>query len=158
MRAVNVPGLQLTGEEQEIVEVYRRLLEGWNVRSAEGMAEPFAEDGELIGYDGSHIVSRGEIIDHLQPIFAHHRTAAFVAKVRSVSLLGPEAAMLRAIAGMVPDGAADINPQVNTHHTMVVVKHEGEWRIALFQNTPAQFHMRPELVEQMTEELRQLIS
>jgi len=28
--------------------------------------------------------------------------------------------------------------------------------IALFQNTPAQFHGRPELAQQLTEELRQL--
>jgi len=34
------------------------------------------------------------------------------------------------------------------------VKIDGEWRIKLFQNTPAQFHGRPELVEQMTDELR----
>ncbi|TMB75962.1 MAG: DUF4440 domain-containing protein, partial [Chloroflexi bacterium] len=27
----------------------------------------------------------------------------------------------------------------------------------LFQNTPAQFHGRPELVQQLTEELRQLL-
>ncbi|MGZ4033139.1 MAG: SgcJ/EcaC family oxidoreductase, partial [Tumebacillaceae bacterium] len=32
-----------------------------------------------------------------------------------------------------------------------------DWQIALFQNTPAQFHGRPELVEQMTAELRELI-
>lgn len=30
-------------------------------------------------------------------------------------------------------------------------------RSALFQNTPAQFHGRPELVEALTEELRQLL-
>jgi hypothetical protein len=32
-----------------------------------------------------------------------------------------------------------------------------KWRIALFQNTPAQFHGRPELVQQLTEQLRQLL-
>jgi hypothetical protein len=29
---------------------------------------------------------------------------------------------------------------------------------ALYQNTPAQFHGRPELVQKMTEELQQLLS
>jgi hypothetical protein len=29
------------------------------------------------------------------------------------------------------------------------------WRIELFQNTPAQFHGRPELVSEMTAELQQ---
>ena len=31
------------------------------------------------------------------------------------------------------------------------------WRIALYQNTPAQFHGRPELSRALTEELRQLL-
>jgi hypothetical protein len=58
---------------------------------------------------------------------------------------------------MVPPQQSDLNPNVNTHHTLVVVKGEGEWRIQLFQNTPAQFHGRTELVEQMTAELRALL-
>ncbi len=41
--------------------------------------------------------------------------------------------------------------------TLVAVKSDGKWRILLFQNTPAQFHGRPELVQQMTEELRRLL-
>ncbi|MBX6395080.1 MAG: SgcJ/EcaC family oxidoreductase [Alicyclobacillaceae bacterium] len=130
----------------------------WNKRSADAMAEPFAEDGELIGFDGSQCIGRAEIVSHLQPIFASHATPAFVAKVRGVRFLSSEAAILRAVAGMVPQGQTEIDPKLNTHHTLVTVKREGKWRIALFQNTPAQFHGRPELVRKLTEELQQLLS
>jgi hypothetical protein len=41
--------------------------------------------------------------------------------------------------------------------TLVAAKRDGKRRVALFQNTPAQFHGRPELVESLTEELRQLL-
>jgi ABC-type lipoprotein export system ATPase subunit len=34
---------------------------------------------------------------------------------------------------------------------------EDQWQIAVFQNTPAQFHRRPELAKNMTDELRQLL-
>ena len=51
-------------------------------------------------------------------------------------------------------GEEDIDPAFNTHHTLLAVKIGEEWKIELFQNTPAQFHGRPHLVEQMTEELR----
>jgi uncharacterized protein (TIGR02246 family) len=77
--------------------------------------------------------------------------------VKDVRFLSSEIAILRAIAGMVPPKQSDINPNVNTHHTLVVVKGDGNWRIQLFQNTPAQFHGRPELVEKMTDELRELL-
>lgn len=55
-----------------------------------------------------------------------------------------------------PPGKTDINAAVNAIQTLAAKRHDGEWRIASLQNTPAQFHGRPELVEQLTEELRRL--
>ncbi|MBT2737592.1 SgcJ/EcaC family oxidoreductase [Neobacillus sp. C211] len=146
-----------SSELKEVKAIYAQLLDAWNDRSAEGMAELFADDGENIGFDGSQSIGRQEIFSHLKPIFEHHPTARFVSKVKDVRFLGSEIAILRAIAGMVPPKQSDLNPNVNTHHTLVVVKRNGDWRIQLFQNTPAQFHGRPELVEKMTAELRELI-
>ncbi|MEH7747189.1 SgcJ/EcaC family oxidoreductase [Neobacillus drentensis] len=144
-------------ESKDVQAVYKKLLDAWNERSAEGMAALFTEDGESIGFDGSQSIGRQEILSHLKPIFEHHPTARFVSKVKDVLFLSSEIALIRAIAGMVPPGQSDINPNVNTHHTLVVVKRGEDWQIQLFQNTPAQFHGRPELVEEMTEELRELI-
>jgi len=66
-------------------------------------------------------------------------------------------AILRAIVGMVPPGQVDLNPALNAHQTVVASRREGIWRIELLQTTPAQFHGRPDLVQQMTEELRQVL-
>jgi uncharacterized protein (TIGR02246 family) len=151
------PAHSLSTDETEVRALYQQLLKGWNERSADDMAEPFAEDGELIGFDGTQIFGRAEIISHLQEIFDNHLTPSFVHKVRSMRFLGPEVAVLRAVAGMVPHGKSDLDPNLNTHHTLIAVKSEDKWRIVLFQNTPAQFHGRPELVQKMTEELQQLL-
>jgi uncharacterized protein (TIGR02246 family) len=136
-------------------DLYARLLESWNRRDAEGYATLFAEDAALIGFDGSQAAG-AEILDHLTPIFADHPTAAYVSKVRGVRPLGPDAAVLRAIAGMVPPGQRELNPDLNAVQSLVAQQHAGSWRIVLFQNTPAQYHGRPELAEQHTAELRQL--
>ncbi|WP_026568639.1 SgcJ/EcaC family oxidoreductase [Bacillus sp. UNC41MFS5] len=144
-------------ESKDVQAIYKKLLDAWNERSAEGMAALFTDDGESIGFDGSQSIGKQEIFSHLKPIFDHHPTARFVSKVKEVRFLSAEIALLRAIAGMVPPGQSDINPNVNTLHTLIVVKREGDWQIQLFQNTPAQFHGRPELVEEMTEELRELL-
>lgn len=141
----------------EVTAVYHRLIQAWNDRNARGMADLFLEDGESIGFDGSMSIGREEVYAHLSPIFEHHPTARFVSIVKYVRHLSSDAAMLRAIAGMVPPGQTELNPKVNTHHTLIVMKVENAWRIQLFQNTPAQFHGRPELVERMTEELRQAL-
>jgi hypothetical protein len=58
---------------------------------------------------------------------------------------------------MIPPAQADLDPNLNALQTLVASKHDGQWCIVLFQNTPAKFHGRPELVQQMTEELRQLL-
>ncbi|WP_284286514.1 SgcJ/EcaC family oxidoreductase [Alicyclobacillus fastidiosus] len=132
-------------------------MNAWNNQNARGLANLFVDDGEQIGFDGSQSIGPDEISEHLAPIFEHHRTAQFVSKVKSIRFLSHDITILRAIAGMVPPGQSDLNPSVNTHHTLVTQEIEGSWKIKLFQNTPAQFHGRPELVEQMTEELRQLL-
>ena len=144
-------------DEMEVRTLYRELLDGWNQRNAEAFAAPFAEDGEAIGFDGSEMTGRVEITTTLGQIFADHVTASYVSKVRSVQPLSPEVAILRAIVGMIPPGQSDLNPAVNAHHTLVAAKRDGIWRIELLQTTPAQFHGRPDLVQHMTEELRQVL-
>lgn len=145
-------------DETEVRALYHRILDGWNARSAEDFAAPFAEDGAAIGFDGSQHTGRAGIAADMRRIFADHVTATYVAKVGSVRRLGPDVALLRAIVGMVPPGQSDINPAANALQTVVATKREGQWRVVLFQNTPAQFHGRPELVEQMTEELRRVLA
>jgi uncharacterized protein (TIGR02246 family) len=143
--------------EVEIRALYKNLLESWNRRKATEMAALFAVDGSIVGFDGSQMNGQGEIAASLGQIFAEHMTAAYVGKVREVRLLSTEVALVRAVVGMVPPGQSDLNPAKNALQTLIAVKHTGQWRIALFQNTPAQFHGRPDLAGQMTDELRQLL-
>lgn len=140
-----------------VQKLYQTLITAWNDRDAEGMAKLFSEQGVLIGFDGSKLIGKDEILSHLKPIFEDHPTAPFVTKIKCIRPLGKDAAILHAIAGMIPPGKTDIEPNVNAHQTLVAVKKNGVLQIELFQNTPAQFHGRPELVEQMTEELRELL-
>jgi uncharacterized protein (TIGR02246 family) len=149
----NVP----SPDEIEIRALYQQLLDSWNKRSADAFAAVFTLDGHVIGFDGSQMSGRAEIAGTLGQIFADHLTAPYVSKVREARLLSSDVAVLRAVVGMVPPGQSDINPAVNAIQTLVAVRRNGTWSIALFQNTPAQFHGRPVLVQQLTEELRQLL-
>ncbi|ARF15950.1 SgcJ/EcaC family oxidoreductase [Sporosarcina ureae] len=142
----------------EVNSLYQRLIDAWNLRDANGMAELFTEQGIQIGFDGSKVVGREEILSHLASIFENHPTAPFVTKVKDVRAIGNDTAIVQAIAGMIPPGKTDIEPTVNTLQTLVAVNKYSNWQIVLFQNTPAQFHGKPELIEQMTDELRQLIT
>jgi uncharacterized protein (TIGR02246 family) len=137
--------------------LYERFLIAWNRRDAGAMARCFAPNGSIVGFDGSQVDSRGAIEAHLRPIFADHPTAAYVAKVREVRALCPDVILLRAVAGMVPPGGADVNPAMNTVHTLVATCDSGDWSAALFQSTPAAWHGRPHDSAALTEELRGLV-
>ncbi|OAI56723.1 hypothetical protein AYO47_08720 [Planctomyces sp. SCGC AG-212-M04] len=134
--------------------LYHRLLDRWNERNGRGMAELFAEDGSVVGFDGSQLNGRAAIEAEMVRIFEHHQPAAFVGIVREVRRLTEDVELLRAVAGMVPPGHDDINPAVNAIQSLIAVRQGSEWKLALFQNTPAQFHGRPELSEALTADLR----
>ncbi len=147
----------LSHKEVLVRELYQKLLEAWNQRDAQAFAALYEDNGNQIGFDGSQVNGRVNIEAHLSQIFANHMTATYVSKVQEVRFLSAETAILRAIVGMIPHGQHDLNPAVNAIQTLVAIRREDEWKVALFQNTPAAFHGRPEAVAQMTEELRQLM-
>ena len=146
-----------TDVEATLTRLYGDLLALWNRRDAAGMAALYAPKGGQVGFDGSTVTGPDEIAAHLAPIFKDHPTPRFIGKVREVRNIGSGAALLRAVAGMIPAGEDDINPAVNAIQTLVASRSsDGTWRIEMFQNTPAQFHGRPAEQEKLTAELRQL--
>jgi uncharacterized protein (TIGR02246 family) len=144
-------------DEAAVRDLYRRVLDGWNGRDGAAFAAPFAADGDTIGFDGSRHAGRDDIAATIGSIFADHQTGKYVGKVRRVRFIAPSVAILDAIAGIIPPGQSELKPDLNAIQTMVIAKTEEGWRIALYQNTPAQYHGRPELAEALTEELRALL-
>jgi len=143
--------------DHPIRRLYEQILIAWNQRDATAMAAYFEEDGNLVGFDGTQADSRADIEDHLRPIFADHPTAAYVAKVREIRMLGRNVGLLRAVVGMIPPNSDDINPAGNTIQTLVAVQNADGWQAALFQSSPAAWHGRPQDSAELTEELRDVM-
>jgi uncharacterized protein (TIGR02246 family) len=143
---------------EQVRSLHTALIDAWNRRDAKAMSDLYAEDGSQVGFDGSEMSTPQSIFAHLEPIFRDHPTARFVTKVREVRMIGDKAALLRAVAGMVPPGATKIKPEVNAIQSLVASKRDGLWRIELFQNTPAAWHGRPQDVEKLTAELQKLVT
>ena len=135
-------------------DLYARLIDAWDKRNARDFALLFASGGNLVGFDGSQVNGQLEVGAHLTEIFAHHQTPRYVSIVREVRLLASDVTLLRANTGLVPSGKDDIDPTLNAVQLVVAVQKGGAWKIALFQNTPAALHERPDLVKKLTEELR----
>lgn len=140
-----------------VSSLYRRFLDSWNERNAAAMAALFAEEALLVGFDGSLMFGPQEIETTIGQIFADHQTAPYVGLVREARRLTADSALLHAVAGMPVRGESKVNPAANAIQNLVAVRQDSEWRIALLQNTPAQFHGRPEASRKLTEELQQLL-
>jgi hypothetical protein len=74
-----------------------------------------------------------------------------------VRALAPGVMLLRSVLGMVPPGKDELKPDVNAIQSLVITKRDADMKVALLQNTPAAFHGRPELAQQLTSELSDVL-
>lgn len=144
-------------QEQEIRHLYQALLDSWNRQDARAFAALFADDGNTIGFDGSLMQGSEHIAQELSRIFSSHKVSRYVSIIREVRRVSPSVCLLRANAGMVPPGKAEINPKVNVVQTLLAQEQAGQLRIILYQNTPAALHERQDLSEQLTRELQAVL-
>ena len=49
-------------DEAPIRALYEQLMDGWNRGSADAFAAPFCDDGDLVGFDGTHVRGRAQIV------------------------------------------------------------------------------------------------
>lgn len=130
------PDPQAPGEESAIRALYEQLMDGWNRGNAEAFAAPFCEDGDLIGFDGTHLKGRDEILSFHRPLFDKWlKGTRLVGRVKAVRFLGPDVALMHAVGGTVMRGKSDPAPERDSIQTLVAVRRDGAWRLAAFQNT-----------------------
>lgn len=139
-------------------ELYRALIDSWNARDAARFAEHFSDRGVAVGFDGSQLNGRHEIEATLKGIFAAHETATYVTIVRDVRLVTPDVGVLRAVVGMTPRGKDELNAAVNAIQLMTASRRNDQWRIEVFQNTPATMNGQLDVHSRLSEELRGAIA
>jgi uncharacterized protein (TIGR02246 family) len=123
-------------EETAVRALYEQLMDGWNDGGGEAFAAPFAEDGDLIGFDGTHLKGRHKIARFHQRLFGTYlKGTRFAGRVKSVRFVGPDVALVHALGGTLRRGKSTPSPKGDSIQTLVAVRRGGEWRIAAFQNT-----------------------
>jgi uncharacterized protein (TIGR02246 family) len=143
------------GDDQTIEGVYRQMTEAWNRHDAAAMAECFTQDAEVVGFDGSLMRGREEIRVTMGQLFNEFPMPAFVVLVRGIRKISVHAGILTASVGTIAPGENDIDPAGNSVNVAVIAAQpDGQWRIESLQSTPAAFHGRPELAQELTDELR----
>lgn len=145
-----------TQQEIELCWLYEQVISAWDKRDAKEFAQCFADDAIVVGFDGTVHDGRAALRSDLARIFESHQTPSYISKVKQVRLLDNNVGILRAIVGMLPQGSDALDPKLNAVQLMIARRVDGKWLIESFQNTPAAFHGRPELVEEMGRELDEI--
>ena len=123
-------------EEATVRALYQQLMDGWNQGSGDAFAAVFTEDGDLIGFDGTHFKGRQEIAPFHQRLFDKWlKGSRLVGQVKDVRFLSPEVALMHAVGGTVLRGKSEPVPERDSIQTLVATRQDGEWRLAAFQNT-----------------------
>jgi len=123
-------------DEAAVRDLYEQLMEGWNQGSGEAFAAPFADDGDLIAFDGTHFQGREEIVPFHQRLFdTHLKGTRLVGQVTSIRFLGPDVALMHARGGTIMRGKSAPAPERDSIQTLVASRSGGGWRLSAFQNT-----------------------
>src|ERR687897_553427 len=125
-----------SAEEAAVRALYQQLMDGWNQGSGEAFAAVFTEDGDLIGFDGTHFEGRAEITTFHQELFDKWlKGTRLVGRVKDVRFLSPDVALMHAVGSTVMRGKSRPSPERDSIQTLVATRQSGEWRLAAFQNT-----------------------
>jgi uncharacterized protein (TIGR02246 family) len=125
-----------SADEAAVRGLYRELMDGWNRGSGEAFASAFADDGDLVAFDGMRFEGREEIVPFQQELFDKWmKGTRLVGRVEDVRFLGPDVALMHAVGGTVMRGKTKPSPERDSIQTLVAAREGGEWRIAAFQNT-----------------------
>ncbi len=116
--------------------LYQEFMAAWNRGSGAALAAVFAEDGDLVAFDGTHLHGRREIAPVHQQLFETWlKGTRLVGRVEDVRFLSPDIAVMHAVGGTIMRGKSAPAPDRDSIQTLVATRQRREWRLAAFQNT-----------------------
>jgi len=130
-----LPAAADNADEAAIRENVRQMEAGWNAKSGEQFAKPFAADADYVVINGSYVKGREAIAQGHQRIFdTFYKESVLSLSVKQVRMLRPDVAVVHVTGtNKIPRGAETQTGEA--FMTLLMTKESGVWRIAAFQNT-----------------------
>ena len=124
-------------KEKEALGVPLRLVAAWSHNDAAGIASVFTKDGILILPGDVYKKGQEEILSFMAAAFAGpFKGTGVTGNPVDVRFVSDDVALLRTHGGILAPGETEIAPELAVRSTWVVVKKDGQWRLAAYQNSP----------------------
>lgn len=125
-------------DEASIRQVVQQVQDGWNARSGQAFAAPFAADADYVVVNGMKLKGRDVIEKGHTGIFTTiYKDSRNVATIQGIRFLRPDVAVVH-VEWNLEFRVNDKTEKGHAINTMVMTKDSGKWSIAAFQNTAVQ--------------------
>lgn len=135
--AVNAQKTDKTADTAAIRAGVEQMVKGWNAKSGEEFAKPFAPDADYVVINGMQIKGRTAIAKGHQEIFdTIYKNTTLALSTDSIRFLRSDVAVVHISGTATTSQEGTPELRVNgARITLVMTKQNGKWEIAAFQNT-----------------------
>ena len=124
-------------QEKEALSVPLRLVAAWSRNDADGVSSVFTDDGILILPGDVYKRGREEIRSFMAAAYAGpFKGTGVTGRPVDLRFVADDIALIRTHGGILAEGETEIDPALAVRSTWVVVKRDGEWQLAAYQNSP----------------------
>ncbi|WP_119728803.1 SgcJ/EcaC family oxidoreductase [Thermomonospora amylolytica] len=119
-----------------IAALTQKVIAAWAYHDADGFADLFTEDGTMI-LAGVYRNGREAIREFLREAYqGRYKGTQVTGKPLGIRMLDSDAAILLTQGGVLEAGESEVSPAAAIRASWVVVRRDGQWRLAAYQNTP----------------------
>jgi uncharacterized protein (TIGR02246 family) len=124
------------GEEGAVLTAPLRIRAAWDANDANAFADMFIENGSMLVGD-NQLTSREQIRSYFAEAFGGgYKGSRLTEEPREIRLLSDTVAVAITEGGIIRDGAQSLAAGDELRTMWVIVKREGDWRVASRQSSP----------------------
>ncbi len=124
-------------DQAAVAALTQRVIAAWAYQDADSFAEVFVEDGTMI-LPGLFKKGREEIRAYLTEAFkGPYKGTQVTGRPLDIRFFGPDSGILLTQGGVLAPGETEVSDGQSIRASWVVVKRDGQWRLAAYQNSPA---------------------
>jgi uncharacterized protein (TIGR02246 family) len=131
-------GTPSDADQAAVAAIPGRIVAAWAAHDADAFASVFAKDGSMI-LPGVYQKGRDDIRDFMAAGFSGpYKGTQVTGEPFDVRVLADDVCILLSVGGVLAAGETELPPERVVRASWLVVKQEGEWLLAAYQNSPSE--------------------